>query len=222
MVFAPHPDDETLGCGGTLARLTAAGCEVKAVLITDGGGAGGLPPGSDRIRQEEFRQALGVLGVTDVEGMNYPDGAFEADPAFENEVRTLLSTYRPEWVFLPSPLDYHRDHVRASAALEPICMESDAVTLLLFYEIWAPGPATHVVDITDHVGQKQAALNRHATALACGDYARAMEGLNRYRGLYLGWNKSAEAFWVEPTGSGGGLFAQVKRLATTMFKRMET
>ena len=61
LVFAPHPDDETLGCGGTLARL-ALHCPVKVVLVTDGSGAGGLPPGADTIRQAEFVRALAVLG----------------------------------------------------------------------------------------------------------------------------------------------------------------
>ena len=36
--------------------------------------------------------------------------------------------------------------------------------------------------------------------MACGDYLRAVEGLNRYRGLYLGQDRLAEAFWVEPAG----------------------
>ena len=72
LVFAPHPDDETLGCGGTLARL-ALHCPVKVVLVTDGSGAGGLPPGADTIRQAEFVRALAVLGVTDSAQLNQPD-----------------------------------------------------------------------------------------------------------------------------------------------------
>ena len=211
LVFAPHPDDETLGCGGTLARLALL-CPVKVVLVTDGSGGGGLPPGSDAIRQAEFVQALALLGVFDTAQLNQPDGNFQGTKALARQIRALLDDYQPDWVFLPSPLDYHRDHVRITAFLEPLCRRTASITQLLFYEIWAPVPATHVVDITDQAQCKQAALAEHATAMSHGDYERAVAGLNRYRGLYLGRDRLAEAFWVEPA-KGGGLFRQVQTMA---------
>lgn len=211
LVFAPHPDDETLGCGGTLARL-ALQCPVKVVLVTDGSGAGGLPPGAGAVRQAEFVRALAVLGVTDSMQLNQPDGAFQGGPELARKVRALLDDYHPDWVFLPSPLDYHRDHVRISAFLEPLCRQTASVTQLLFYEIWAPVPATHVVDITEQAFRKQSALAEHATAMPSGDYLRAVDGLNRYRGLYLGRDRLAEAFWLEPA-KAEGLFGQVQAMA---------
>ena len=210
LVFAPHPDDETLGCGGTLARLVQL-CPVKVVLVTDGSGAGGLPAGSDKIRQAEFVRALAVLGVTDTALLGQPDGNFDSSDLLARQVRALLKAYQPDWVFLPSPLDYHRDHVRISAFLEPLCRSSASVSHLLFYEIWAPVPATHVVDITDQAARKQQALAEHATAMPHGDYQRAVDGLNRYRGLYLGKGRLAEAFWVEPV-PGLSLFRQVQSM----------
>ena len=199
LVFSPHPDDETLGCGGTLARL-AQTCPVKVVLVTDGSGAGGLPEGAGAVRQTECVKALAVLGVTDSMQLSQPDGFFEESPELSARVTKLLADYQPDWVFLPSPLDYHRDHVRIAAFLEPLCRSAASVQQLLFYEIWAPVPATHVVDITDQANLKRAALAEHATAMAGGDYQRAVDGLNLYRGLYLGQSRQAEAFWVEPVG----------------------
>jgi LmbE family N-acetylglucosaminyl deacetylase len=198
LVFVPHPDDETLGCGGTLARLAPL-CPVKVVLVTDGSGAGGLPDGAGVVRQGEFVRALACLGVTDSLQLNQPDGAFASSPDLKRQIQTLLDDYQPDWVILPSPLDYHRDHVRIAAFLEPLCRSAASVAQLLFYEVWAPVPATHVVDITDYVETKRQALMEHATAMACGDYLRAVDGLNNYRGLYLGKGRVAEAFWVEPT-----------------------
>jgi len=215
-VFAPHPDDETLGCGGTLARL-AEQCPVKVVLITDGSGAGGLPDGAGAIRQAEFVRALARLGVTETEQLGLPDGAFAASASLAQRMDRLIQDYRPDWVFLPSPLDYHRDHVRIAAFLEPICRRSPSVTTLLFYEIWAPVPATHVVDITEQVDIKRMALLEHATALGCGDYLHAMEGLNRYRGLYLGFDRMAEAFWVESVHASS-LFRLVQSLGLKLLK----
>lgn len=214
LVFAPHPDDETLGCGGTLARLALL-CPVKVVLVTDGSGAGGLPAAAGAARHAEFVRALRVLGVTDSLQLHQPDGNFQGSPELATEVKALLSEYRPDWIFLPSPLDYHRDHVRIAAFLEPLCRHATGVKQLVFYEIWAPVPATHVVDITEQAERKQAALAEHATAMPHGDYERAVDGLNRYRGLYLGRNRLAEAFWVEPV-VGHRLFGMVQAMALKM------
>lgn len=218
LVFAPHPDDESLGCGGTVALL-ASQCRVKVVLVTDGSGAGGLPEGADYLRQKEFRAALAELGVDQFELLGYPDGAFVPDPTIEKRLWEILSVYQPDWVFLPSPLDYHRDHVRISLLLEPLCRRCRTVTHLLFYEIWAPVPATHVVDITEVFGLKRLAIGQHRTALACGDYLGAVEGLNRYRGLYVGPDRLAEAFWVEQMGSPS-LFRRLKDFSLALLGRM--
>jgi LmbE family N-acetylglucosaminyl deacetylase len=225
LVFAPHPDDETLGCGGTLARL-AARCPVKVVLVTDGGGGGGLPDCSASIRQEEFALAIKTLGISDCFFMNQPDGAFTADAAFEALAMQLMRDYRPNWVFLPSPLDYHRDHVRITASLAPLCLCVESVSQLLFYEIWAPVPATHVVDITEQWPVKLKALGQHKTAMACGDYERAFDGLNRYRSLYLeGRSKWAEAFWCESVNhqnlkKEGSYFSKLQHIALDLLRRL--
>lgn len=222
LVFAPHPDDETLGCGGTLARLSTM-CQVKVVLVTDGSGAGGLPPGASAARQAEFVSALRVLGVTESAQLNQPDGSFTGSAELALQINALLEHYQPDWVFLPSPLDYHRDHVRITAFLEPLCRGAASVRQLLFYEIWAPVPATHVVDITEQMSRKNAALAEHATAMPHGDYMRAVDGLNRYRGLYLGRDRFAEAFLVEQVNKPG-IFKQVQsmslNLLTTVMKQL--
>lgn len=218
LMFAPHPDDETLGCGGTLARLALL-CPVKVVLVTDGSGAGGLPPEAAATRQGEFVRALGVLGVNDSAQLNQPDGNFWGTSELASQVQCLLDDYQPDWVFLPSPLDYHRDHVRIAAFLEPLCRQASSVKQLLFYEIWAPVPATHVVDITQQATVKHAALAEHVTAMAYGDYKRAVDGLNRYRGLYIGKDRLAEAFWVVTT-KDGRIFTKVQTMALELLKSL--
>ena len=221
LVFAPHPDDETLGCGGTLALL-AKRCRVTAVLVTDGSGAGALPPGTAERRQAEFARALDALGVADHACLGEPDGAFRDSPAFRDKVRALLDRHRPDWVFMPSPLDYHRDHVRIGAAIASLCRRARSVERLVFYEIWSPLPATHVVDITSTVEQKRKALRCHETALACRDYERAAFGLNEYRSLYLDPSDTprwAEAFWVEDAGHEG-LYGRAMDLALALLERL--
>jgi len=219
LVVAPHPDDETLGCGGTLALLSSR-CALKAVLVTDGKGVGRLPGGAGLIRQQEFRDALAVLGVSDSECLGCPDGAFINSSVFQQRISEILLQFAPNWVFLPSPLDYHRDHVRISAAVEPLCRSCASLSRMLFYEIWAPLPATHVVDITAMVERKRQALRQHKISMAKGDYMRALDGLSRYRGLYLGRDRFAEAFWVEPVSSSDSLFSQVQTINQALRARL--
>ena len=76
-----------------------------------------------------------------------------------------------------------------------------------------------MVDITEQAPRKQAALTEHATAMLCGDYQRAVDGLNRYRGLYLGRGRLAEAFWIEPVKEKG-LFSQVQSMALQLLEML--
>jgi N-acetylglucosamine malate deacetylase 1 len=219
LVFAPHPDDETIGCGGTLSLLSTR-CDIRIVLVTDGGGAGWLPDGTQHVRLAEFRRAIKELGVTDFIELHQPDGAFSATPSLLNQVKQVLKEFEPNWVFLPSPFDYHRDHLRIASAFAPLCMNHSSIEYLLFYETWAPVPATHIVDITSSQETKHRALEHHVTALAHGDYMKAIDGLNRYRGIYLGKGKSAEAFWVESPDTGSSLFLRLRDICLEIIGRL--
>ncbi|CAA9890316.1 N-acetylglucosaminyl deacetylase, LmbE family [Candidatus Methylobacter favarea] len=197
LVFAPHQDDETIGCGGTLALLRKKGCEIRAVFVTDGGGAGGLPEGAAAIRKKEAIAALASLGIGDYVFLDEPDGSFGNTPEFEQKIMAILEKFNPDWLFLPSMLDYHRDHVAISQAVFCCWRQWQGAARAFFYEIWSPLPATCVVDISSVAELKRAALSFYKLPLAQCDYLAASMGLAAYRGLYLsrkGCAKFAEAF----------------------------
>lgn len=197
LVFAPHPDDETLGCGGTLALLRQNGCAVKVVFVTDGAGAGGLPDGAAAIRRREAVAALSVLGVDDMVFLDEPDGSFRNSTRFEKKVFELFQEFQPNWIFLPSLLDYHRDHVAIGQAVLGCWQRWDGISRAFFYEIWSPLPATWIVDISSMADLKRKAISCYELPLAHCDYRTAIMGLASYRGLYLpgqGRPKYAEAF----------------------------
>lgn len=199
LAVIPHPDDEAIGTGGTLALL-AERAEVHVVLVTDGSGAGGLPAGASEIRKAELKDSLRILGIKNYTCLDEPDGAFENNPVFISSVEAIMQTVQPNWVFLPFVSDSHRDHARIGTALYELFQRKHNGLTVLFYEVWTPLPVTHVVDIGAVIDKKLAALSCHKTALACGNYLHAAKGLAAYRSLYLpNANESsyAEAFWVK-------------------------
>lgn len=193
LVFAPHPDDESIGCGGALALLARAGIPMRVVLVSDGSGAGELPPGTDLIRRQEFVAALQRLGVVDHVLLGFPDGALRQDPPLQQAVAQQVQQFTPTWIFSPSSADLHRDHRVVALAVRQAAREVPAVQRLCEYETWSPLPVTHVLDISDVLEIKLAALAEHRTALACGNYLEATAGLARHRGILLGGPKPGAA-----------------------------
>jgi len=124
MVFAPHPDDETLGCGGTIARMTAAGVTVIVVVMTDGRCSHRQLMDEDalaRLRAQEVVGACRRLGVDTrrLHLLGFPDDRLGAhhDEAVSRVVG-ILDQYRPADVFLPYRHDAQPDHEATTAIVE--------------------------------------------------------------------------------------------------------
>ncbi len=147
LVLAPHPDDETLGCGVTIARKRRAGTQVVVVVVADDSRPPTPSPLSDAeysaMRRAEALTALTRLGVgsQDVHFLGFPDGRLEECAA--DVARALESVARsvsPEQVFVTSRQDRHPDHAclgRIAAAL----LASGALDAELYeYPIWQRVP----------------------------------------------------------------------------------
>ena len=119
-IFA-HPDDESLACGGTLARLSDAG--VRVVLLCASRGKRGsvseptlVPDGDlERVRAEELHRAAKVLGIDEVVILDHPDGDLRwADvPEFHAEIVSAIRHYKADAVitFAEDGLYWHLDHI---------------------------------------------------------------------------------------------------------------
>jgi LmbE family N-acetylglucosaminyl deacetylase len=141
IVVAPHPDDETLGAGATIAQLVAAGIDVQVVSVSDGGAAqpGATPLDQMRMeatRHHELRRATTVLGVGPPTSLGLPDGRL-AD--YEDRIADSLAeildaaAVRP-WCAATWRGDGHPDHEAVGRAAATACARVDAV--LLEYPIW--------------------------------------------------------------------------------------
>jgi len=149
VVLAPHPDDESLGCGGTIIRLRQLGLPVHVIFVSDGTMSHPNSPTypAERLRdrrEAEAREALNRLGVesTACTFMRLPDTAVPTPdmPGFADAVATLtdlLAQIEPETVLVPWERDPHRDH-RATWQLLQAVRTKDRHTSfrVLEYLIW--------------------------------------------------------------------------------------
>lgn len=198
MVLAPHPDDETLGCGATIARLAASGAHVEVVFVSDGGM--GDPQGycgGDvvRIRKTEAECATRALGVTGVRFLDFPDGELAADAALEGAIAAVWKAVEPDWVFTTAAVDAHRDHMVVGQLAREIRDRDRPAVRLFEYETWMPVVANRLVDVTESYARKREAIDAYELPLRYVDYRTAAEGMARYRAIHLPGGKGyAEAF----------------------------
>ncbi|MEZ5987855.1 MAG: PIG-L deacetylase family protein [Planctomycetota bacterium] len=196
LVLAPHPDDESCGLGGTLARHRAQGDPVRVCFLTDGGS--GDPDGREAgdvaaLRQREARAAAEVLGGLDCEFWGYPDG-FEVNEGDLRMVGTRMAdairSWRADLVYVPWEGEAHSDHANAWAALRVALRLLRAegggpLPRVLEYEVWSPLPADWIIDVTSTAEKKRAAMLAHASQVAYTDYPHQLMGLAAHRSVYL-------------------------------------
>jgi LmbE family N-acetylglucosaminyl deacetylase len=191
LVFAPHPDDEVLGCGGTLALARADGVKVKVVVITDGekGVPEGLPA---EIRRKECVIGLEILGIEDVVFWGFPDCSVPLSGPIIEKYREVVSEFAPQSIFLPSPSEGHLDHQRATRGVIK-ALEGRWNGQLLFYETVQPQLVNVTNDISAVMELKQLAILAHVSQTRQFDYEHLCVHLAHLRGLSAG-QEFAEGF----------------------------
>jgi len=184
LCVAPHPDDETAGCGGMLAFHARAGDPVTVAVLTDGARGSHRRDRDEayvRLRQAEAVAALAVLGLPRPEFLELPDGGLAAVADLRARLAALIRRTGARTVYAPSPFEIHPDHVAAAVAAVGAAADAAPDARVLLYEIGVPVPANVLVDITPVAELKFRALRSYASQLAANDFLAKSEGLNRYR-----------------------------------------
>jgi len=199
LVIAPHPDDESIGCGGAICLHSARGERVAAVFITSGEkGLKNLDhKKAQKIREAEAKKAAKILGIGKLYFLRLPD--WTSGKNKKRGVRLLLPVLkreRPSLIYLPHPGEWHPDHQAAlpmlRAALKRAAIPKPK---LLAYEIWTPLLRfDHVENIVRVMRRKLKALAAHKSQLKEFNYERAIIGLNQYRGELAAKCRFAEVF----------------------------
>lgn len=142
IVFAPHPDDETLGCGGTILRKKAAGAAVQIVFMTDGSRSHRklmTTPELSALRRQEAIAASHTLGVSaqEVTFLDFEDGQLQENfEAICDHIQILLQAHNPSEIYVTHPQEPHTDHaVLYWASIAAVKTHSPQPTIYA-YPVW--------------------------------------------------------------------------------------
>ena len=205
LVIAPHPDDEVIGVGGTIARRAKEGHEVYVCVVTKA-----FPPlFSEEIVEQarnECREADKLLGAVETSFLDFPAVTLETVPRHELNGGILKTIQRinPDEVYIPHRGDMQLDH-KMMVALRP--KYEHVVKRIYAYETLSetgwdiPNTVNEFIptvyeDITETLDRKLEAMNFFKSQLGEFPDARsvgAIEALARYRGATVNV-KAAEAF----------------------------
>jgi LmbE family N-acetylglucosaminyl deacetylase len=217
LVVAAHPDDEVLGCGGTIARMADAGQSVHVLLFADGensraaGDGASVTTAAVVARNAAAERACRTLRCASVECLTLPDNRMDGQILIDvvKEIEERIVRYVPKIVLTHHGGDVNVDHRVVHQAVIVACrpVPGHPVNELLFFEIpssteWRPpglGDSfvpNYFVDISTTLDRKMSALESYASELRDFPHPRsrlAIEALARWRGATVGV-AAAEAF----------------------------
>lgn len=216
LVFAPHPDDDIIGCGGSIGKHIAGGDNVSIVYLSSGE-AGSLHYSKEEltiVRENEARNAARILGVSQLHFLHIPDGYIRCTESTLIEMVNILREKRPSCIYLPHAQESVLDHRETHYLIMEACNRSAGpwfqectgaawtVSTILAYEIWTPlTRVSYIEDINLYMEKKLDALREHKSQLTDIPYDQAVEGFNRYRGIMSGSGLYAECFEVIKAGA---------------------
>lgn len=196
LVILAHPDDPEFFCGGTIARWTQAGHEVRYCLLTCGDkGSKDFQTSSEEVcsnRETEQRLAAAVLGVKEITFLNFPDGYLVPDINLRREVTRVIRRERPDVVltcdpntlYTPEDRLNHPDHRAAGQAVLdavypaardhlyfPELFLNEKLEPHVVREVWASGTLNPnvILDVTPQWETKIRALWEHKSQIGDPD-----------------------------------------------------
>ena len=199
MVVAPHPDDESIGCGGTICLHADAGDRVVGVFLTSGELGLKDRPAQEacRIREREAEAAAEVLGLASLHFLRRRDWYLKDEAELATaQLRTVIAYERPDVIDFPHEDEWHPDHAASRAIVEASLAGAGLPPVtLLAYEVWTPqSEYDDGRDITAVMARKLKAVRCHRSQTQQLPYARAVRGLNEFRGAMAWGCRYAEVF----------------------------
>src|SRR5579884_3348080 len=194
LVIGPHPDDQELGMGGTIARLASRGHRVHLVDMTNGEPT---PLGTPERRAREAAAAAEILGVERTL-VGLPNRQVVHSIEARHKLAAVIRAHRADWLFLPFPIDAHPDHVAVTRIGEDARFDAKLTKSAIPGDPWYPKRiiyyyCTHLrmnfqptfcLDISDQMETKLAAIRAYASQFVENDspVPQMLRTLNGYFG----------------------------------------
>ncbi len=188
LVMAPHPDDEVLGCGGTIARHVQNGDEVYLCIVTRA-----YPPKwSEEFlerRPLEIKRSNEILGIKKTFFLNFPTVKLDTLPQVElnDKISSVVEKIRPDIAYIPHRGDLNRDHrLVFEASLVALRPKERKIKRILAYEVlseteWgqplAPFHPNVYVDITGTLPLKLEAMKAYSSEVKEFPHPRSLEAI---------------------------------------------
>lgn len=142
LIVAPHPDDETLGCGGTILKKRQMGASVQIVFMTDGQRSHAHLLSSSKLKELRRQEAIAAchkLGVAEdqVHFLDVPDGSLETQHKKTISCLTkLIQAYSPQELFMPYAHDPNADHIATTQAIRMALHQHQQHLTCYEYPVW--------------------------------------------------------------------------------------
>lgn len=217
LVIVAHPDDEVLGCGGTIAKCIKSGADVHIAFLADGVNS---RIGNEVSLKAELKQrrdcaqkACRILGVTQINFFDFPDNEMDKVSLLTiiRKVEELIENFSPDTIFTHHIGDVNVDHQLTHKAVVTACRPQigNSVKTIFAFQIpssteWqfpnsAPGFTPNCfIDITTTLDLKLAALGEYSFEMRDWPHPRSTKGvehLNKWHGASIGTD-AAEAFMI--------------------------
>lgn len=215
LVIAAHADDEALGCGGAIAKHTAAGDTVDVVFVADGvTSRAGADAGDGEIvrRQQAAENAQKILGINSTVFLGLPDNRLDSLALLDivQPIEAIVAKLSPEIIYTHHGGDLNVDHRVVHQAVMTACrpLPGCPVREILAFEVmssteWGgagllPFTPNLFVDISRHLDAKMRALEAYALEMRAAPHSRSVAHLRylaQHRGCSVGV-EAAEGFMV--------------------------
>ncbi|ATZ29247.1 PIG-L deacetylase family protein [Streptomyces lavendulae] len=224
LVVAPHPDDDVIGCGGSIAKHVRDGARVTVVIVIGRERSALDDSVSDAAFAAETEAAAKALGVHRCIRFDEPSRDFVLSRRVHLDLVRVLREVRPQVVYLPHDNDDDVEHRMVHRlTVEALWMAGSeffqetggrpmpAPGLVLGYEVWAPmARFQYAEDIDGQIETKVEAMRAYVSQLRHAAWDEGIRGLARYRGALSKGSGHAEVFQVlalgaaPAPGAGGG------------------
>ena len=212
MIISAHPDDETIGAGGTLAKLSKMGKIMEWCIVTRGDRSD-YPEEILLEKKEEALKVADIFNITKVHFLDYITATLDTVPYKELAIKftKLFQSFRPDTVFMPYKGDMHQDHRKVfnTVIISAKPTPNQSIKHILSYELlsstdYSPNfpdttfMPTFFVDISQELDTKINAVKYYKTEMKKYPHARSIEGIiakAKARGAEIGTH-AAEAFMI--------------------------